>query len=79
VKVLRRTLLSETLCQDADPSELVPGDLIVLPKTNFVLPCDVVLLTGQCIVNESMLTGKKYKCFVLFFVSSVIKQVKACP
>jgi predicted P-type ATPase len=58
VKVLRRTLLSETLCQDADPSELVPGDLIVLPKTNFVLPCDVVLLTGQCIVNESMLTGE---------------------
>ncbi|XP_044255627.1 polyamine-transporting ATPase 13A3-like isoform X1 [Tribolium madens] len=58
VKVLRRNLLSENVFQDADPSELVPGDLIILPKANFVLPCDVVLLTGQCIVNESVLTGE---------------------
>ncbi|XP_015834823.1 polyamine-transporting ATPase 13A3 isoform X2 [Tribolium castaneum] len=58
VRVLRRNLLSENVLQEADPSELVPGDLIVLPKANFVLPCDVVLLTGQCIVNESVLTGE---------------------
>ncbi|KAJ3657587.1 hypothetical protein Zmor_009376 [Zophobas morio] len=58
VKVMRQNLLSENIVQDADPEELVPGDLLVLPKSNFVLPCDAVLLTGQCIVNESMLTGE---------------------
>lgn len=58
VKTVRRNLLSENIEQDAKPQELVPGDLIVFPKSDYVLPCDIVLLTGQCIVNESMLTGK---------------------
>lgn len=40
-----------------DPDELVPGDLMVLPAANYVMPCDAVLLTGQCIINESVLTG----------------------
>lgn len=38
-------------------SRLVPGDILVLPPTGCVMPCDAVLLTGTCIVNESMLTG----------------------
>lgn len=37
---------------------LVPGDIIVIPRAGFVVPCDAVLLTGNCIVNESMLTGE---------------------
>lgn len=41
-----------------DPEELVPGDLLILPPGNYVMPCDAVLLTGQCIINESVLTGK---------------------
>lgn len=38
------------------PSQtLVPGDIIaVVPG---VLPADCVLLTGECIVDENMLTG----------------------
>jgi P-type E1-E2 ATPase len=40
-------------------SELVPGD--VYEVTDPVLsqfPCDSLLLSGDCIVNESMLTGE---------------------
>lgn len=40
------------------PSEsLVPGDLIAI-KNMTVMQCDVVLLNGNVIVNESMLTGE---------------------
>ncbi len=36
---------------------LVPGDLIMIkPGT---LPCDVVLVRGECIVDENMLTGER--------------------
>ena len=41
------------------PSEqLVPGDLLVIPRQGCVMQCDAVLLKGNCIVNESMLTGE---------------------
>lgn len=37
--------------------ELVPGDLIEIPKEG-ELPCDIVLISGTCTVDESMLTGE---------------------
>lgn len=37
--------------------ELVPGDLIEIPEYCF-MPCDVVLLNGTAVMNESMLTGE---------------------
>ncbi|XP_050450065.1 polyamine-transporting ATPase 13A3 isoform X1 [Cataglyphis hispanica] len=41
------------------PAErLVPGDLLVIPSHGCLMPCDAVLLTGNCILNESMLTGE---------------------
>ncbi|XP_062363425.1 polyamine-transporting ATPase 13A2 isoform X8 [Cinclus cinclus] len=39
-------------------AELVPGDCIRLPAAGALLPCDVALLTGECMVNESLLTGE---------------------
>lgn len=38
-------------------TELVPGDIIEVPD-NIILPCDIILLNGSCIMNESMLTGE---------------------
>jgi len=39
--------------------ELVPGDCLVIPPEGMLLPCDAALLAGECMVNESMLTGKQ--------------------
>ncbi|XP_061680110.1 polyamine-transporting ATPase 13A3 isoform X1 [Syngnathoides biaculeatus] len=39
-------------------TDLVPGDMIVIPSNGTIMPCDAVLLSGTCIVNESMLTGE---------------------
>jgi len=36
---------------------LIPGDLIEIPD-NQVMPCDILLLKGTCVMNESMLTGE---------------------
>ncbi|KAM9543701.1 polyamine-transporting ATPase 13A3 isoform 1-T7 [Guaruba guarouba] len=39
-------------------TDLVPGDTMLIPSNGTVMPCDAVLLSGTCIVNESMLTGE---------------------
>lgn len=40
--------------------DLVPGDCLIIPQEGLVLPCDVALLAGECLVNESMLTGDRH-------------------
>lgn len=37
--------------------DLVPGDCLIIPQDGLLLPCDAALLAGECLVNESMLTG----------------------
>ena len=37
--------------------ELVPGDIIEIPESS-IIPCDVALMSGVCVMNESMLTGE---------------------
>lgn len=41
-----------------DSSELVPGDCLVLPQEGGPMPCDAALVAGECVVNESSLTGQ---------------------
>jgi cation-transporting ATPase 13A2 len=42
-----------------ESSELVPGDVYEVTDPNLTqIPCDSLLLSGDCIVNESMLTGE---------------------
>ncbi|XP_015912736.2 polyamine-transporting ATPase 13A3 [Parasteatoda tepidariorum] len=52
------TLLRDGKEVQKSSDELVPGDVIVLPETQFIMVCDAVLLSGNCVVNESMLTGE---------------------
>ncbi|NXL62474.1 AT134 ATPase, partial [Chordeiles acutipennis] len=44
--------------QELESQHLVPGDTLVLKEGKTLLPCDAILISGQCIVNESMLTGE---------------------
>ena len=37
--------------------DLLPGDLIEIPE-NSIMPCDIIILNGSCIMNECMLTGE---------------------
>jgi cation-transporting P-type ATPase 13A2 len=55
VNVMRSA--DENRLEEVDSSTLVPGDVIEIPS-DVAMPCDLVLLTGSCIVNESMLTGE---------------------
>jgi len=64
---LRDTIVSSEvitkLCDDGTSqqvisSDLVPGDIIVVPDHGCQLLCDAVLLEGQAIMDESMLTGE---------------------
>ena len=38
-------------------SQLVPGAVILIPTRGCMMSCDAVLVSGNTIVNESMLTG----------------------
>ena len=49
---------SITVYKDITSEDLVPGDVIEIPRRGCFMQCDAVLVTGNCIVNESMLTGK---------------------
>ncbi|XP_064645637.1 polyamine-transporting ATPase 13A3-like [Lineus longissimus] len=63
---LRTMMVSKrpvTVCRNNTPEltsseHLVPGDVIIIPSTRTIMECDAVLLTGSCVVDESMLTGE---------------------
>lgn len=68
VQVYRRSKNKSSFTQDCEAEEklnltvssveLVPGDLLELPEDGLALPCDMILVNGTVIVNESMLTGE---------------------
>ncbi|CAG9772733.1 unnamed protein product [Ceutorhynchus assimilis] len=48
----------DDIYEEMSTTNLVPGDVIVIPQYGCEMHCDAVLLSGSCIVNESMLTGE---------------------
>ncbi|KAM7445100.1 hypothetical protein ABFA07_006360 [Porites harrisoni] len=55
----RVTVLRNNAAQvDVSSEDLVPGDVLVIPPNGAMIHCDAVLISGNCIVNESMLTGE---------------------
>ncbi|CAH0381371.1 unnamed protein product, partial [Bemisia tabaci] len=51
-------LRADQTVDEIPTTHLVPGDVIIIPARGLTLHCDAVLLNGQCIVNESVLTGE---------------------
>lgn len=57
MKVVRTAANGVKVTKQIDSAHLVPGDIIEIPSQN-IIPCDLVLLNGTCVMNESMLTGE---------------------
>ncbi|KAJ2559165.1 hypothetical protein EV175_000463 [Coemansia sp. RSA 1933] len=51
-------ILRDGAWREASSEEMLPGDVFEVVPGLTTLPCDAVLLEGECIVNESMLTGE---------------------
>lgn len=39
-------------------NQLYPGDMVSLTRRAETVPCDLLLIHGQCVLDESMLTGE---------------------
>ncbi|CCJ31395.1 unnamed protein product [Pneumocystis jirovecii] len=55
-------------------SELVPGDIFDISDPNLsIVPCSSILLTGDCIINESSLTGESIPISKIFASKSAVE------
>ncbi|XP_032579867.1 probable cation-transporting ATPase 13A3 isoform X1 [Drosophila sechellia] len=46
------------LSKELPTRAIVPGDIIEIPSSGCTLHCDAILISGNCILDESMLTGE---------------------
>ena len=57
IRVKRVNEEGETIFNDVMSGELVPGDIFVVPE-KCALPWDAILISGEAVVNEAILTGE---------------------
>lgn len=55
--LVKRKINDEDFSGLYDIKNLVIGDIIEL-NTNCVIPCDLLVITGTCLINEALLTGE---------------------
>ncbi|KAG1707992.1 hypothetical protein DVH05_028681 [Phytophthora capsici] len=58
--------------------DLVPGDICSVGhyERDTIVPCDLLLLSGNCVVNESMLSGESVPLRKEAIVASVVNEVE---
>ncbi len=57
IEVKRKDDVGNTFHSTISSKDLVPGDIVVIPDET-LMPCDMILLSGSCVINEAMLTGE---------------------
>uniref|UniRef100_A0A915HJ83 Cation-transporting ATPase n=1 Tax=Romanomermis culicivorax TaxID=13658 RepID=A0A915HJ83_ROMCU len=63
VKVLRNDSSTKNpTVKEISSKELVVGDILLIPGDGCIMECDAVLISGSCVVDESMLTGESTPC-----------------
>lgn len=61
-------------------SELVPGDIYEVSDPSITLfPCDSILLSGDCVINESMLTGESVPVSKLPATDEALQHLVSTP
>ena len=58
IKIHRRDKDNKKYILETSSENLLPGDIFELPQKNFEIPCDCILLKGNCIIDESFITGE---------------------
>mmetsp|Transcript_9224 Transcript_9224/g.9197 ORF Transcript_9224/g.9197 Transcript_9224/m.9197 type:complete len:890 (-) Transcript_9224:6-2675(-) len=57
LREIKITVIRDNVKKEVSSTELVPGDLVEIPEGGEI-PCDIVLISGSCIMEEGMLTGE---------------------
>ena len=60
--VVKVEVLRDSVWKTVDGEELVPGDVVRPPPDGATVPCDIVLVRGEMLIDESTLTGEAVPC-----------------
>ncbi|KAI5951431.1 hypothetical protein KGF54_004505 [Candida jiufengensis] len=58
-----------------DSTDLVPGDIFEIDPSLATIPCDALLVNGECVINESMLTGESVPVSKISATKDVLKLI----